>query len=68
MNIIRGKAYDGDGDYAYGDVGTIISGNDGVVHLGQGDVHITVISGDVGTFIAGDNPSGVSRSFGGKKR
>ncbi|GAA3702298.1 hypothetical protein GCM10022224_080100 [Nonomuraea antimicrobica] len=57
---------DDDGD---GDLGLVIKGNTGPVHLGNGDINTNtvVLSGDGLTFVAGDNPAGISKSFGGKK-
>uniref|UniRef100_UPI003F491E44 hypothetical protein n=1 Tax=Sphaerisporangium sp. CA-236357 TaxID=3240030 RepID=UPI003F491E44 len=63
MNIVNGKRMD-DGDDITGDIGVVISGNNGTVHLGNGDVYNTsvVIEGDGFTYVAGDNPTGVSKN------
>lgn len=47
MNIINGKIV-GDGDDVNGDVGIVIKGNTGTVHLGNGDVYVNsrVVKGD----------------------
>ncbi|MFC7607216.1 hypothetical protein ACFQVD_44720 [Streptosporangium amethystogenes subsp. fukuiense] len=67
MIIINGRVYDGD-DYD-GDIGTVIEGNAGTVHLGTGNVYNNsqVITGDGVTYINGDNPDGIRKTFGGKR-
>jgi hypothetical protein len=67
MNIISGEP-DHDGDIV-GDVGVVISGNTGPIHLGTGDIHIgTTVVGDGVTIVAGNNSKGVRKSFGGGKK
>lgn len=53
-----------------GDVGTVIKGNQGSVHLGTGDINheSQTFSGDGATYIRGDNHGGVNHDFGGSRR
>ncbi|MFI9552086.1 hypothetical protein [Nonomuraea endophytica] len=69
MNIINGKPAKTSDDVT-GDVGTVVSGHTGPVHLGKGNVSqgSKVISGDGAVYVAGDNPKGISKSFGTKRK
>jgi TIR domain-containing protein len=52
-----------------GDVGTVVKGNQGPVHAGQGDLNYNSprFSGDRATYVNGDNHGGVGHQFGGSR-
>ncbi|MFJ2030740.1 hypothetical protein [Streptosporangium sp. NPDC087985] len=70
MNIISGRVVGTSEDEVCGDVGFVISGNTGPVHLGAGTLYVntTVVSGDGAVIVNGDHHGGIGRSFGGKKK
>jgi hypothetical protein len=53
-----------------GDTGTVIKGNHGPVHAGQGNIYqgSQHFSGDGATYVQGDNEGGISHSFGDSRR
>ncbi|GAB3654346.1 hypothetical protein GCM10027589_12990 [Actinocorallia lasiicapitis] len=51
-----------------GQVGTIISGNQGQIHTGSGNLNTQNFSGDGALYVQGDNHDGVSHRFGGSRR
>ncbi|GAA0830853.1 toll/interleukin-1 receptor domain-containing protein [Streptosporangium amethystogenes subsp. fukuiense] len=53
-----------------GDAGTVIKGNQGPVHSGNGDLNNNSphASGPGATYIAGDNQGGIRHDFGGSRR
>ncbi|MEV0589733.1 hypothetical protein [Nonomuraea sp. NPDC050310] len=59
----------GDGDDLNEDIGIIIQGNTGPVHLGKGDIIIDspIVTGKGAIFVKGDS-SGISKSFGKKPK
>jgi hypothetical protein len=53
-----------------GDAGTVIKGNQGSIHLGDGNLYHNSphVSGTGATYIAGDNQGGIRHDFGGSRR
>jgi hypothetical protein len=49
-----------------GDVGTVIKGNHGSVHLGKGNIQH--FSGDGAAYVEGDNNGGIGHHFGGSRK
>lgn len=87
MQIRNGRVYGDDGVEIQardvtGDIGTVIIGGNGPIHLGSGNMYTftvagagegaTVVVGDEDgngvTVIAGDNHGGISRTFGSSKK
>jgi hypothetical protein len=60
--IVNGKVIDDGGDDVTGDVGVVITGVTGPIHMGKGNQYNNVV------IMEGDVPDGIHQTFGGKKR